>query len=205
MARHLILFVFTLFFSVLCHAKANETFNEASTLLHRISAAKVRPYSTRDFGREQFSGAISVLVSEEKAEKILLAVRKELPPGFVAFIGTTRSLTTPPAVGVELVIGRGTGPLDVLDVAQTDAINYGMTTRKLKGRFARWHKAFGIDIWQAETDTVQLRFQKMPRDLKSFAKEVYKFCPDIVDQGVGTEEALLKDIQNTKGLYLWWD
>lgn len=205
MARFLFPLLFALLFSGLCRAETGATLESASTLLHRITGAQVRPYSGRDFGREKYTGAISVLVDETKAEDILLSVRKELPAGFVAFVGTTRSLTSPPAVGVELVIGPGSGPLDILRIAKTDAVNYGMVTKDLEVKLAQWHKVYGIDIWQAETDTVQLRLKRMPRDIKSFASEVYKFCPDIVDQGVGTQQALIKDIQDKKGLYLWWD
>ncbi len=136
---------------------------------------------------------------------MLLALRNELPVGLVAFIGTTRSLTKPPAHGVELVVGEGSGPLDILNIAQTDAVNYNMSNEDIKRRLARWHEAYGIDIWQAETDTIQLRFIRMPSNVQSFAKEVYKFCPDIVDQGAGTQKALEQDIQKRKGLYLWWD
>lgn len=188
-----------------CRAEPGAPLKEASALLHRISGAQVRPYSTRDFGRTPYSGAISALVDEAKAPAMLVALRKELPAGLLAFIGTTQSLTKPPAPGVELVIGQGNGPTDILHIAQTDAVNYGMSNEDLKRRLARWHQAYGIDIWQAETDTIQLRFIRLPPDLQSFAKEVYEFCPDIVDQGVGTQEALVQEIRNRKGLQLWWD
>lgn len=196
---------FTLLFPASCRAETSAPFERASALLHRISGANVRPYSTRDFGRDKFTGAISVLVDPSKAEGMLVALRQELPAGLVAFIGTTRSLTTPPATGVELVVGSGSGPLDILHIAQTDAVNYNITNDDLRRRLARWHKAYGIDIRQAETDTIQLLFLKMPLNVQSFAKEVYEFCPDIVDQGLGTQNALVKDIQERKGLYLWWD
>jgi hypothetical protein len=188
-----------------CRAEASVSFERASALLNSVSGASVRPYSTRDFGREKFAGAISVLIDPTKAEGMLAALRKELPAGFVAFIGTTQSLTKPAAAGAELVIGRGSGPIDILHIAQTDAVNYDMSNSDLKRRLMAWHKAYGIDIWQAETDTIQLRFNRMPRNVHSFAEEVYKFCPDTVDQGVGTKNALVKDIRERKGLYLWWD
>ena len=188
-----------------CRAEPGGISEQASALLHRISGAPVRPYATRDFGRDPDGGAISVLVDESKAVAMLSALRKELPDGLVAFIGTTHSLANPPARGAELVIGRGSGPIDILHIAQTDAVNYNMSNEDLKRRLAAWHKVYGIDIWQAETDTIQLRFIRMPRDLQSFAKEVYEFCPDIVDQGVGTRKALEADIQKRNGLYLWWD
>ena len=205
MIKHFLLFVSAFLLSGFCRAETIATLQQATALLHRISGAEVRPYSTRDFGREKFKGAISILVDTAKAEVLLGAVRKELPVGLVAFIGTTRSLSEPPSVGVELVIGLGKGPLDILGIAQTDATNYGMQTKDLQTKLAKWNKAYGIDVWQAESDTIQLRFVKMPRDIKSFATEVYKFCPDIVDQGVGSQRALVQAIQEQKGVYLWWD
>ena len=38
-----------------------------------------------------------------------------------------------------------------------------------------------------------------------FAKEVYTFCPDVVDQGVGSIEALEEAIKEMHGVWLWWD
>jgi len=204
MVKKLFFFI-ALLFAGISHAQISQNLQHGSQLLRQITGAEVRPYSTRDFGREKYDGAISVLVDEKKAESTLAAVRKELPTGLVAYIGTTRSLTHPPATGVELVVGLGTGPLDIIELAKTDAVNYGMVTKDLKAKLAQWDKVYGIDIWQAETDTIQLRLNKMPSNLKAFAKEVYKFCPDIVDQGVGTESALLQAIKEQKGLYLWWD
>lgn len=42
---------------------------------------------------------------------------------------------------------------------------------------------------------------KNPQDL---ARRMYQFCPDIVDQGVSSVEALAKELQKGK-LHFWWD
>lgn len=187
------------------YADISPQLKPAADVLVQVSKSEVRPYSTRDFGREKYSGAISILVPESEAKNILTNVRKKISKGFVAFIGTTRSLEKPAAVGVEIVVGLGSGPLDILDIAQTDAVNYDMVTSNLKEKLGIWHAAYGIDIWQAETDTIQLQFVKLPSNIESFAKEVYDFCPDIVDQGVETLPALEAAIREQEGLYLWWD
>ena len=44
-----------------------------------------------------------------------------------------------------------------------------------------------------------------PADPKELAKFLYEFCPDIVDQGVGTVRKLEKSLQKGRDLYLWWD
>jgi len=38
-----------------------------------------------------------------------------------------------------------------------------------------------------------------------FAKRLYQFCPDIVDQGVGSVAALSKTLKKSNRLYFWWD
>ena len=75
------------------------------------------------------------------------------------------------------------------------------TIDKLK----EWDKAYDIDIWQAETDTIQITLKNLPEDIPSFARDVYKFCPDIVDQGSGNISDLIRSIKGAKALYLWWD
>ena len=184
---------------------ANPLLQQGGRLLGKVTGVEVRNYSTRDFGREKYEGAVSALVAESKAESNLAEIRRQLPQGLVAYIGTTNSLSKPKATGVEIVIGPGSSPLDVLEIAQTDAVNYGMVTQDLRRKLEQWHKEYGIDIWQAETDTIQLKLLRLPKNTGSFAKEVYTFCPDIVDQGVGTIEALEKTIREQRSLFLWWD
>lgn len=75
----------------------------------------------------------------------------------------------------------------------------------VEARLAKWHKEYGIQIPHAETDFVEIRFITMPRNMKAFAKEVYMFCPDIVNQELETEEKLAAQIKKNRGLYLWWD
>ena len=45
----------------------------------------------------------------------------------------------------------------------------------------------------------------MPEDLAAFADEVYDFCPDIVEQGCDSVEALAEAIAETSTVFLWWD
>jgi len=43
-------------------------------------------------------------------------------------------------------------------------------------------------------------------DLDSFAKDLYSFCPDVVDQGAGSHEALVQALKQSNGdVTLWWD
>ena len=53
-------------------------------------------------------------------------------------------------------------------------------------------------------DYMEGYFTSPVKDSPGLAKRMYQFCPDIVDQGVGSVPALARELQ--KGtLYFWWD
>ena len=64
---------------------------------------------------------------------------------------------------------------------------------------------FGLIIIGCSLDYVHIEFDKLPQNMTEFAKEVYEFCPDSVDQGVGDLKSLEEYIKEEKGIWLWWD
>jgi len=179
------------------------------SLLSRHAGSAARPYSTVDFGRAHDPGAASAIVRGDATlvESKLRDLRQSLPPGWVAFLGTSQFLGDErwPSDSVELVVAPGSGPLDILRIARTDAVNYGLQTEALIRALAEWDRAWGIDVIHAETDTIELALTRMPPDLSSFAREVYALCPDVVDQGTGSIEALQQEIATRRRVFLWWD
>jgi hypothetical protein len=175
-------------------------------ILKDATGVSVRPYSTQDFGRARYEPGRSVLVPEKQAEYLLMEVRKRIPKGLIAFIGVTHDLSPQKSRGfVELVVAEGKDQFDILRAAATDGINFGLNTEAIIKELQSWDQEFGIDIWQAETDTVQLRLKTLPKDLMNFAKRVYKFCPDIADQGAGSVDELARLIGRERAVFLWWD
>lgn len=192
---------------VLCPKPVTGAVPEAITkLVAQVSGSPVRAFSTRDFGREQYAGAVSVLAPAASARELVTKLRAQLPSGWVAFLGTSRWYGDEKHEGeVEVVVGPARDGLDIVRIAQTDAVNFGMHTEALVKKLRAYHALVPIDIWHAETDTIELDLAKVPADVAAFAKDVYAFCPDIVDQGVGTVSALQRQIGATRALYLWWD
>ena len=185
--------------------RAEPSLFEPERALAEVSGATVRHFWTRDFGREKRTGGYSALVPETTAKAMLLKLREQIPAGYVAFVGTSRNLDDPSIKGVELVLAPGKDQFDILRLAATDGINYGLATEDIVTRLKKWDQQFGICIWQAETDTVQMEMKSRPLDLRTFSKDLYEFCPDIVDQGVGDLESLERELRNTGAIYLWWD
>lgn len=177
----------------------------ASTRLAELARRPLRPFATRDFGRDRNSEAKSVVVPNEEALPLVTIIRAELGPGLLAFVGCTRSLADPPDEGSEVVVACGNSQFDILRVAQSDAVNYDMETEDLIRKLEEYDSKYGIDIFHAETDTIEFRFKTMPSDLAEVCNDLYEFCPDIVDQGVGTVEELQNEIAKSGSVFLWWD
>lgn len=105
----------------------------------------------------------------------------------------------------EIAIIKTTDQYDILRVMATDGANYDIATDMIIKKFKTWEKSFTFRINGAELDWVSAEFITLPKDMLAFAREVYKFCPDVVEQGTGTVEALAEEMKKTKTLYMWWD
>ncbi|WP_168188864.1 DUF4253 domain-containing protein [Thermoflavimicrobium daqui] len=177
-----------------------------SAWLEEELGQKARPYSTYDFGRQKDEQQVSFLVdSLETGFHLVLQYREKLPKDLVMFVGTTNWLGEERHHGVELVIGYGKSQWDILRIARTDAANYNINTEDLITKLSQYHQQFGIDILQAETDTVLFDFIQLPNDLRAFCEDCYRFCPDIVDQGFGSIEDFMEAVEVVLFVRLWWD
>lgn len=71
-----------------------------------------------------------------------------------------------------------------------------------------WHSEFAADLVGMNGDTINLRAASRPktheRALK-LAREQYGYCPDIIDQGVGTISNLAATLIASEWWCLWWD
>jgi hypothetical protein len=175
-------------------------------LLRSISGREPRMASHYDFGRAAYAGAVSVIEPETSARALVAELRAKLPTGWVAYYGTTRWLGDEKHDGsAEVVVGPGASQLDILRLARSDGVNHGLSTDAIVKRLGDWDATYGIDIFHAETDTIELELKTLPADMTAFAQELYAFCPDIVDQGVGSVAKLAESVKATREIYLWWD
>jgi len=105
----------------------------------------------------------------------------------------------------EVSIIKSIDQFDILRIEETDGINYGLENAGVISRLQEWNKQYPFTIVGADLDWVEAVFVKPPRDMQSFAKEVYEFCPDVVDQGTGTVDVLEKEMKESGTFFLWWD
>jgi hypothetical protein len=96
-------------------------------------------------------------------------------------------------------------PYSVLKQIETNGANYNIDTDSLITIMREFDKKYSLELIGASGDWCEFIVHAEPKDWLVFAKEVYKVCPDVVDQGPGTVEALADELKKSKRLYFWWD
>jgi len=100
---------------------------------------------------------------------------------------------------------KGSDELDIIKWRQTNGINYGYENEDLLVKLKEWKSKNDFFVLGVGTDFIEFEFATMPSNMEAFAKDVYQFCPDIVDQGAGDLETLRNEMIRMHGVYLWWD
>lgn len=95
--------------------------------------------------------------------------------------------------------------LTVLKQIGTNGINYGITNDSLISIVRNFDRNYSLELIGASGDWCDFLIKKEPADWMQLAEEVYKVCPDAVDQGAGSVQALAGEMRQTKRLYFWWD
>jgi hypothetical protein len=90
--------------------------------------------------------------------------------------------------GQELVVLHTDDPYEIVRQRQTSGPNYDVSNEDVIAKLQEWESLCRFEIVQAEPDTLALSLETLPEDLCGFAEDVYAFCPDTVDQGVGNME-----------------
>jgi hypothetical protein len=153
-------------------------------------------------GYQIIAPGIAVSVPDDRSDSILAALRHKLAPlNYMAFVVEMNSGRKIDKIGIL----KGTDQYEILRVMHTDGDEYDISNHDVIDRLKDWEKISSFDIIGADSDWVEIEFRKLPKDLKSFAKEVYDFSPDAVDEGPGTVEGLITEIRNTHRLFLLWD
>lgn len=67
--------------------------------------------------------------------------------------------------------------------AHTDGINYDITTEDIINKLQEWSQRCDFTIDSVNHNTIEVKFQSLPTNLKAFCQEIYNFCPDVIDQG----------------------
>jgi hypothetical protein len=104
-----------------------------------------------------------------------------------------------------MAILKTTDKYEILSQIKTDGINYDIDNDSLISLIKVFDAKYSLSLVGASGDWCEFKIEKEPTDWLELANETYAICPDIVDQGTGSVEALAEEMKNTRRLYLWWD
>lgn len=139
-------------------------------------------------------------IAEKKANTVVKKLKEKFrSAGYLLFVFTGEDDAQ------SIAVLKGSNDLEILRYRKTDGCNYDYENEDIIAKIAEWDQQYGLVVLGCGRDWLELEFKKLPEDLNAFAEEVYAFCPDSVDQGVGEVENLKEVIEETQGVWLWWD
>jgi hypothetical protein len=156
-----------------------------------------------DSTRKQFSGFI-FNASNSTADNIVVDLYIDFQKkGYtIFFLDRNFGINDKPDI---LAILKTVDKYQILKLVQTDGINWEIDNDSLLNLIKRFDKKYSLDLIGASSDWCEFKISKEPQNWLTLAKEAYKVCPDIVDQGSGTVEKLAAEMKQSKRLYFWWD
>lgn len=176
--------------------------DSAFAIIRAIAAAPLSGLQPLDsVGAPLPPRGVSFGLRQSRVTATIARLRERLGPGYLIFESDRGFNITPDSIGIII----GTDPFDILRVRGPDGINHDITADSVLRIVQAWDKRFALQITGAGMDWFEARFITPPTDWLSFAKEVYAVCPDVVDQGTESVEALAQEMQRTNVLYCWWD
>lgn len=88
------------------------------------------------------------------------------------------------------------------------ACNYDITGAEHEAVLGHWRQQYGAELLTLTHDVIELAVPRPPTDpadVAQVAQEQTAYCPDIVDQGVGTITALAEQQVYSHLWFFWWD
>ena len=81
--------------------------------------------------------------------------------------------------------------------ANTDGANYDLDTDAIVTRLNQWEALCKFRVTGAGHDTVDIEFETFPKDMDAFVRDLYEFCPDLVDQGTGCVHEMVEMMEES--------
>lgn len=154
-----------------------------------------------DVSEDEFM-AVEIQIPRNKSESVVKDFYKiALDLGYTVYVAGQNYVEE----NDTFVIFKGYNKFDPLRFEATNGLNYDLETEDIITRLEKWDQLYGIELHIVSYDNVVGKFKELPEDVSKLAQEIYEFCPDTVEQGVGSVEELTKFIEENGTLYLWWD
>ncbi len=145
---------------------------------------------------------VSFQVLTEEADKILKEHHEKFLKRGCYLLKSDRGFTSGKDT---LTLLPTTSRAEVLAAYQTNGANCEVYTPDIIRWLDELEKTQPFLMTGAGFDWCEGTFTKPIADSKKLAKQMYEFCPDIVDQGTGEVSRLALELRKTQRFFFWWD
>ena len=182
-----------------------DDFPGAVRALQRLAGGSATPlFGTDSLGDSVATGGVAVAVASDRAEAFVAGAQPRfLEKGFYLFRSEQRFGISGQADRVALFPRRD--PYEILRLMGTNGANYGIGSDSIVAWLETLERDQPFVLTGIDFDWVEGRFTTEIHDAAALARRFNAFCPDIVEQGTGTVEALAQELEQSRRLYCWWD
>ena len=179
-----------------------DAFPDAVRALERLTAAAAMPlFGTDSLGGQRRTEGFAVSVAESRAEGLIAAAQQRfVDKGFYLFRSQQNFGVRGQPDHVAL-----SDPYEILRLMGTNGWNYDIGPDSIVAWLRALERDHPFVLTGIGFDWVEGRFRSAIGDAAVLAQRFYAFCPDIVDQGTETVEALARELAESQRLYCWWD
>lgn len=184
---------------------APAAFPDAVRALERLAGGAATPLiGTDSVGDSLLTEGFAVSVPSARAERLVAAAQPRfLEKGFYLFRSEQHFGIAGRPDRVAL-FPRG-DPYEILRLMGTNGWNYGIGPDSIVVWLTALERDHPFVLTGMGFDWVEGRFRSAIGDADALARRFYTFCPDIVDQGTETVDALARELRESRQLYCWWD
>ena len=151
---------------------------------------------------ENFSGCVRFILPSDRADSILAKHHRQLRNQGAYLFKCYQGNTSREDHLMLLPTGKWETVLEAMD---TNGCNCGIYNDDVIEWLKKLEQRQPFELTGAGVDWCEGRFTEPIRNSRTLAKQMYEFCPDIVDQGVGSVAGLAINLQKTQEFFFWWD
>ncbi|MEW6305884.1 MAG: ankyrin repeat domain-containing protein [Verrucomicrobiota bacterium] len=183
-------------------AAQSEDYARAIGELERLCGAKPKPLVEDDDEASHLAGCLGFQIASDKAVAILREHHAVFLKRGFHLVRCDRGYVS----GKDRIALLPTASWrDVLLAMQTNGANYDLMSVDIIRWLDELEKEQPFELTGVNFDWCEGRFTEPIKNSRQLAKKMYEFCPDIVDQGVGTVAGLAKELQKSQVFFFWWD
>jgi hypothetical protein len=168
---------------------------------HGVSLVRLQSFRRPDFAPIPGPGLV-LATRPDQGESALRSLRVELEhTPYQAWLQDRAFGHGPDHVAIL----KSRNPYDYLAVVPVNGTNYDIDHDAIVAKYREWESRLGLVLTGAGGDWLSADITRPPEDWSAFAAEVYRFCPDVVEQGTNDVATLASEMRERKMVFLWWD